>query len=481
VFCALTSVGVDILVADPTIPSGGPAVKPIKSEKLYDERWRPQFHFSPARNWTNDPNGMVFYKGEYHLFFQHNPTGLDWGNMTWGHAVSGDMLHWTQRKNAILPDEFGTIFSGSAVVDWNNTAGFQSGQQPVIVCIYTSAGGTSPESKGRPFTQSIAYSNDCGRTWVKYAKNPVLGHIAGSNRDPKVFWHEPSRKWIMALFLDGNVYALLGSSNLKDWTKLCEVSVPGAGECPDCFALPVDGNAKNTKWVFWAANNSYLLGGFDGTTFKKEAGPLQSHWGKNRYAAQTFSDIPASDGRRIQIAWMNGGQYPGMPFNQQMSFPVTLSLQTFPEGVRLCMLPVKEIGLLHTKRHSWSGTRIGPGDNPLAGMTGELFDIRGEIEPGGATQFGLKVRGVPILYDSKAKRLSCLGASAPVDMVAGRLKLHVLVDRSSLEIFAGRGEVNMAYCFLPPADDRGVKVFAEGGEATVRSLDVWDLKSAWPK
>ncbi len=174
VFCALTSSGV---------------AKPIDVEKLYDERCGPQFHFSPARNWTNDPNGMVFYKGEYHLFFQHNPTGLDWGNMTWGHAVSGDMLHWTQRKNAILPDEFGTIFSGSAVVDWNNTAGFQSGQQPVIVCIYTSAGGTSPESKGRPFTQLIAYSNDCGRTWVKYAKNPVLGHIAGGNRDPKVFWH----------------------------------------------------------------------------------------------------------------------------------------------------------------------------------------------------------------------------------------------------------------------------------------------------
>ncbi len=187
-------------------------------------------------------------------------------------------------KTPSFPTASARSSPGSAVIDRENTAGFQTGREKPIVCIYTSA--------GKPFTQSIAYSNDRGRTWTKYAQNPVLKHVAGDNRDPKVFWHEPGRKWIMALFLDGNSYALFGSPNLKDWTRLCDVPVPGGGECPDFFPLPVDGDRKNVKWVFWAANNSYLLGSFDGTTFKREAGPLTGHWGKNRYAAQTFSDIP---------------------------------------------------------------------------------------------------------------------------------------------------------------------------------------------
>ena len=273
------------------------------SKADYQEQYRPQFHFSPMKNWTNDPNGLVFYKGEYHLFFQHNPTGINWGNMTWGHAVSPDLVHWTQLEHAIHPDKLGTIFSGSAVVDWDNTAGFQTGDEKVIVCIYTSA--------GNPFTQSIAYSNDRGRTWTKYEKNPVLKHIVGGNRDPKVFWHAPTKKWVMALFLDGGKYALFGSPNLKEWTKLSDVPPSGADECPDMFELPVDGDAKNTRWVFWGGNSNYLIGKFDGTTFTKEAGPFRFEHGNNYYAAQSYSDIPKEDGRRIQIAWMHGGRYPG--------------------------------------------------------------------------------------------------------------------------------------------------------------------------
>jgi len=472
-FCILAPATAQISLADPADPVAQPAAKPGKAAKLYDEQFRPQFHFSPRKNWMNDPNGLVFYGGEYHLFFQHNPLGLAWGNMTWGHAVGPDLVHWKQLEHAILPDRLGAIFSGSAVVDWKNTAGFQTGPEKPMVCIYTSA--------GQPFTQSIAYSNDRGRTWTKYAQNPVLKHVAGDNRDPKVFWHEPTRKWIMALFLDGNVYALFGSPNLKAWTKLCDVPVPGGGECPDCFPLPVDGDGKNVKWVFWAANNSYLLGSFDGTTFKKEAGPLSSHWGKNRYAAQTYSDIPAHDGRRIQIAWMNGGAYPGMPFNQQMSFPVTLTLRTFADGVRLCMLPVQEIENIHGVCHSLSGIALKPGDNPLADVQGELFDIRVEMAVDSATAVGLSVRGIPIQYDCRRKQLTCLGASAPLEPVAGKIKLQVLVDRSSLEIFSGDGRINMTYCISPLAQNKRLAVFAQGGEATVRSLEVWELKSAWPK
>ncbi len=441
---------------------------------LYQERYRPQFHFTAAKNWLNDPNGLVFYEGEYHLFFQHNPHGKQWGNMTWGHAVSPDMLHWTQLDHAIWGDSLGPIFSGSAVIDWNNTAGFQAGKEKVIVCIYTSAGGSAG------FAQSIAYSNDRGRTWTKYDKNPVLPQIVDGNRDPKVFWHEPSKQWVMALYLTKHDYALFGSPDLKKWTKLCDVPMPGTTECPDFFALPVDGDANNVKWVFWGGNNAYMLGSFDGKTFKPDGAPIQSHFGKNRYAAQTFSDIPPGDGRRIQIAWLAGGKYPDMPFNQQMSVPVVLSLRTFPEGVRLCLLPIKELDTLHGKQHSISGP-LKPGDNPLAGIVGELFDICAELDFGAASELGFVVRGLPIAYDRKAKTLSCQGASAVVEPDGGKIRLRMLVDRTSIEIFTGDGRVTMVHCFVPPADDKALSLYAKGGDARVGSMDVWEMKSAWPQ
>src|SRR5579871_4253572 len=191
--------------------------------------------------------------------------------MTWGHAVSRDLIHWQQLPNAIEPDELGTIFSGSAVVDRNNTAGFKTGKEPPLVAIYTAAGDTSPASKGQPFTQCLAYSNDRGRTWTKYAGNPVLKHIVADNRDPKVVWHAPTHRWIMALYLDKEDYALFASPDLKEWTRLQTLTVPGCGECPDFFEMPVGDDPNNRKWVFTAANGHYLIGAFDGRQFTPEA------------------------------------------------------------------------------------------------------------------------------------------------------------------------------------------------------------------
>ena len=209
-----------------------------------------------------------------------------------------------------------------------------------------------------------------------------------------------------------------------------------------------------------------------------EPGRFKRHWGANDYAAQTYSDIPAADGRRIQIAWMAGGKYPGMPFNQQMSFPAALTLRTFPEGVRLCTQPVREIDSLHEDRFAWKGT-LEPGADPLDALRGELFDIRLVVEPGKASRIGLNIRGVPIKYDVRAKTLTCLGKSAPVGLTEGRLTLQVLVDRSSIEIFAADGRVNMAFCFLPADEDKTLSIHAEGGAVEVRSLEVWDLKSIY--
>jgi sucrose-6-phosphate hydrolase SacC (GH32 family) len=259
------------------------------------------------------------------------------------------------------------------------------------------------------------------------------------------------------------------------------LEMPGVRECPDIFELPVDGDRKNTKWVFWGGNGNYVIGTFDGEEFVKETKPFRSEWGRNGYAGQSWSDIPESDGRRLQILWMNGGRFPGMPFNQQMSFPCEVTLRTFPEGIRLCRQPVREIANIHGQHHHWSDVAVEPGRNPLAEISGELFDIRAEIEVGGAAEVGLIVRGVGVVYDAKAKKLSCLGRSAPLEAVHGRIKLQILVDRTSVEVFANDGRIVMSFSQPLDPDQRKLDSFARAGKAKVASLDVWQLKSIWPK
>ena len=445
---------------------------------LYNENYRPQFHFTPQKNWTNDPNGLVYYKGEYHLFFQHNPFGINWGNMTWGHAVSTDLMHWKQLPNAIEPDELGTIFSGSAVVDWDNTAGFQIGSENVLVAFYTSAGKHAPVEK--PFTQSIAYSNDRGRTWQKYKGNPIIGNMKDDdNRDPKVIWHEPTKRWIMALFLDaGDEFALLSSEDLKKWQVIQYLMLPGSRECPDFFELPVDGDPPNSRWVFWGANGKYLLGAFDGMKFTPESGPHESRVG-NHYAAQTYSDIPESDGRRIQIAWMAKGKFPDMPFNQQMSIPCELNLRTFPEGIRLCLLPVREIKNIRGPLQAWRAAPLMPAENILSAISGELFEIESEIELGYASEVGLTLRGTPLVYSVADKTLICKGKKTNLSPKDGKIRLHILVDRTSIEIFPNDGLMPIFLCFPLDTENKSLEIFARGGQAVIKSLNVWKLKSIW--
>lgn len=445
-------------------------------QTAYKEAHRPQLHFTPKTNWTNDPNGLIYYKGEYHLFFQHNPFGIDWGNMTWGHAVSPDLVHWKQLPHAIHPDELGTIFSGSGVVDWQNTGGFQTSDESVLVNFYTAAGSHAPQEV--PFTQSIAYSNDRGRSWTKYEGNPVIEHIVGSNRDPKVIWHEPTQKWVMALYLDQNDYVLFGSTNLKEWTRLSDLQIPDT-ECPDIFELPVDGDAENTKWVFWGAAGKYYVGNFDGTTFTPEGDAHRSDYGANFYAAQTWSDVPESDGRRIQIAWMSGSKPPDMPFNQQMSFPCELTLQTTSGGIRLHREPVAEIENIHAYTHAWSDLALKPGEDPLAGLTGELFDIRAEIALNDAAAVGFKIRGQDIRYDVAEQQLTFLERSGPLAPQDGKISLQILVDRISIEAFGNGGELSMTSYFLPDLNNADIGMYTDGGAATLVSLKVHELKSSW--
>ncbi len=441
------------------------------ADSLYAEALRPQFHFSARRGWLNDPNGLVLYRGEYHLFFQHNPYGWNWGNMHWGHAVSRDLVRWEEVGEALYPDESGTMFSGSAVVDAGNTSGFGTEQQPAMVLFYTAA--------GREFTQNLAYSTD-GRTFKKYERNPVVKQITHGNRDPKVIWHQPSRQWIMTLYVEVekvHTIQLLRSQNLKDWTVVSEV--PDLFECPDFFPLRLPGaeNADAERWVITGASSEYLLGGFDGVRFHPETPKLPGHRGKGFYAAQTFSDVP---GRRVQIGW---GQMPspGMPFNQLMCFPTTLTLVSTEAGPRMAWAPVEELGSLREKQFPLQPGPIAPGKNGAEAVHGELLEIQLLVEPRQAKEVRLDARGAVISWNAERQELAVNEHRVPAPLREGKIDLHVLVDRTSLEVFACGGTVYVPTPFVAKPEAQSVRVSATGGEALLKAGDVWRLRSIWPR
>ncbi len=446
-------------------------------KNLYREKLRPQFHFTSRRGWNNDSNGMVYYDGEYHLFYQHNPYGWKWGNMTWGHAISKDIVHWTELKDAIHPDHLGTIFSGSAVIDVNNTAGFQTGDEKVIVCIYTSAGGTNPMSKGQPFTQSIAYSNDRGRTFKVYENNPIIDHISGGNRDPKVIWHTPTGQWVMALYLDKKIMSFFTSDDLKSWEFQSKIEC--FHECPELFELPIDGNKNNKKWILYGGSGDYLIGDFDGKQFKSQTDEITFHYGNCFYASQTFNNIPREDGRRIQIAWGRVAM-PGMPFNQMMLFPVTLRLQATEEGPRMFAEPICEIEKIHKRKRQWKNKILRPGDNLLSKLSGELFHIKAKLKiDSNVQETGFIIRDVPVVYNVQKQQLSCLKKNAFLEPLNGKIYLELLVDRTSIEIFGNNGRMYMPMGVILADKPKSLEIFTKGGNTKIESLEVYKLASVW--
>jgi sucrose-6-phosphate hydrolase SacC (GH32 family) len=447
----------------------------IKGAKnLYRESIRPQFHFTSRRGWLNDPNGLVFYRGEYHLFYQHNPYGWNWGNMHWGHAVSKDLVHWKELPVALYPDQQGTMYSGSAVVDWNNTAGFRTGKDPALVAMYTAA--------GRPFTQALAYSNDRGRTWTKYENNPVLGHIVAENRDPKVVWYAPEKKWVMSLYLDRNDFAIFGSTDLKHWQKLSDFKLPGDAECPNFFQIPLEGNTNDQPWVFFGANGVYSVGRFNGREFTPETQPQRLQNGNCWYASQVFSDIPAADGRCILVPWgrlPDGEIFRGMTFNQMMGLPVELTLRSSASGPVLAVNPVRELAALRGRAHDIKPQALTPEANPLAGIDGDLFEIETEIAVGNAGEIAFNIRGVPVVYNVANQKLSCLGNQAVLVPVDGKISLRLFVDRRSVDIFGGQGRLYMPMASALSPQNRGLKLSCNGGSGAIHKLKVHELKSAW--
>jgi fructan beta-fructosidase len=313
--------------------------QPHSSMKDYKEPYRGQYHFSPLNNWMNDPNGMFFYKGEYHLFFQYHPSSSVWGPMHWGHAVSSDLIHWQELPVAIFPDEKGYIFSGSAVVDWDNTSGLKSGDEEVIVAIFT-----YHDPKDELQTQGIAYSNDKGKTWTVYDKNPVLANPGIKDfRDPKVMWLASHEKWFMSLAA-GQEIIFYSSKNLLEWEEESRFGSEygahgGVWECPDLFEITTENGEK--KWILFVSINpggpnrgsatQYFVGDFDGVTFTTDQVEAKwIDWGRDNYAGVTWSDIPKDDGRRLFIAWMSNWDYgqisPTEKWRSAMTLPRELKL-----------------------------------------------------------------------------------------------------------------------------------------------------------
>jgi len=438
---------------------------------LYKESSRGQFHFSSRRGWNNDPNGLVLFKGEYHLFYQHNPYGWDWGNMHWGHAVSRDLVQWQELGEALAPDSFGPMFSGSAVVDWKNTSGLGSANQPPLILIYTAA--------GDPTVQCIASSTD-GRQFTKFSGNPVLKQITGGNRDPKVMWHAPSKQWVMVLYVEVNkvhTIQFFGSKNLKDWTFLSQTD--GLFECPDFFELPVDGSAADAKWVLTAASSEYFVGSFDGVNFKPETAKLPGHRGRGFYAAQTFSDIPAKDGRRIQIGWFQTST-PGMAFNQSMTIPQELKLTRTPEGPRMTRTPVKELKSLRVHSKKFSAATLNPESaNPLAQVRAELVEAHVEFEPNDASEIVFTIRGARISYDVKKQELAVNDHRTPAPLHHGKQGFAIYCDRQSLEVFSSDGLTYVPMPFIPKTEDRTLNLQAKGGSVMITTLEIHELKSQW--
>lgn len=445
--------------------------QPAGQEEMYREKNRPQFHFTTRRGWINDPNGLIFYDGEYHLFYQHNPYEREWENMHWGHAVSRDLVHWEELNDALYPDALGTMFSGSAVIDYENTSGFGSKKNPAMVVAYTA-------SSANRQVQCIAYSLDRGRTFTKYEKNPVVDSKEKWNsvdtRDPRLFWYAPGNHWVMVLN-ERDGHSIYTSADLKEWTYQSHVT--GFWECPELIELPVDGDKTRTKWVMYGASGTYMIGSFDGKRFTPEGGKYCYTTG-SIYAAQTINNIPASDGRRIQIGW-GRISHPDMPFNGMMLLPTELTLQTTKEGIRLVNRPVKEVETLCHPVKAWQNLTSDEANSQLKEFySADRLRIRTTFKLSHATSAGFNLFGQRIIdYDMNGNTLNGRFYS-PQDPTSMELTADIYVDRTSIEVFIDGGLYSYSMERRPDVNNKEGFHFW-GNRIEVKSLEVFSVDSIW--
>lgn len=463
------------------------------SASLHDEPYRPQFHYSAPYGWLNDPNGLVYYDGEYHLFFQYHPHSTVWGPMHWGHAVSTDLIQWETLPIALYPDHLGTIFSGTVVVDPANSSGLVPGGGLVALYTYSTQ------------TQGVAYSTDRGRTWTKYTDNPIIPALRPDFRDPKVFWHD--RRWVMVLSA-GQSIMFLTSPDLLQWEVVSEFGSGyegGVWEVPDLFPMTVDGI---TKWLLVFSVNPtapaggggtrYAVGNFDGRTFVEDTPGkiLWLDWGPDNYAGTTYNNI--AEGRRLFVAWMSNWAYankvPTSVWRGAMTIPRALSLAKTSAGYRLAQRPVDALHNLRMPLGTWENITV---DGPLAldAICGQTLDIELDVALADATAFGMSLStgaedAVRISYDVPRREMIIHRSDAgipyfnpsfvaPLEPDDGQIRLRILVDSSSIEVFANDGLLSLTSQVFPGGDILHARVFAEHGMACVRSLRAYHLRSIW--
>jgi fructan beta-fructosidase len=480
-------------------------------------QWRPLYHFSPPTNWTNDPNGLIFLNGEFNLYYQHNPLENKWGHMSWGHATSKDLVTWKNFPVAIpemiSKDTITSIFSGSAVLDENNTSGFGVNGKAPLVAIFT-----ADLPKQHKEAQYIAYSNDGGLSFKQYSHNPVIDLNLHDFRDPNVFWYAPSRQWIMTVSMVGDhVVRLYGSKNLKDWTKLSDFGPSGftknGWECPSLLPLMVDGNPSEIKWVLFVSSGGdhgpliqYFVGDFDGIIFKNDNPAdkvLKVDYGDAFYAAIAWRDAPQH--KKILLGWLQNGRPETYPWKGQMSIPHDLSLRTTPDGLVLIQKPsaiITKVISKYTKGEVLEKKDLNLKNNRITLSSAGRFDsnsiwIDADIQVKQAKEVGFYVaekRGsskkVIVGYDvvKQALYVDCTGSekenkssenlvqTAPMKPVNGIIKIKVLLDKSSLEVFGNDGEKVISTMIYPDADATGLSLFSEG-KAIVETLKIWDLSN----
>lgn len=486
------------------------------------EQYRPQVHFTPDSMWMNDPNGMVYYEGEYHLFYQHYPDGTVWGPMHWGHAISTDLVHWEHMPVALYPDSLGWIFSGSAVADVTNTSGLGTSENPPLVAIYTYHNPELERAGSDTFQyQGIAYSIDKGRSWTKYANNPVLSNPGIRDfRDPKVIWHEDSNRWIMILAAQDRVQ-LYSSPDLLEWEYESDFGKNigahgGVWECPDLFPMET---GDTVKWVMLVSINpggpnggsatQYFVGDFDGHQFVPIGDKTKwIDYGKDNYAGVTWSNVPDEDGRRLFIGWMNNWQYaneiPTPGWRGACTVARELELVDVYNEYLLISKPVAEFDQLKVKKQQISATTIS-GLHDLKKLFRFPVEINLNFDTKDATSFNFAESFGVVLSNSKGEKLvvgydnlnklfyvdrSQSGWQSPNNEFAGihytpyinndpSMDMKLIIDHSSVELFAKGGLVVMTECFFPTEDFTMVSLFSEGGDVKLTQGSVWQLAGIW--
>jgi len=470
----------------------------------YDEPYRPQFHFTPAKGWLNDPVGMFYYKGEFHLHYLGAPgkaNGKGWGD-TWVHLVSKDMLHWQEIVPSV-PGEGGSIGGGSVVVDIQNTSGLQEGDEKPLVLFWNSMNYIPNDGlvSGMKRQQMVhtAHSTDRGRTWTPDASNPILVPTDGNGdfRDPSVIWHEASQRWIMLVCRGYHDFCdVFASADLRSWQR---VGKAPNGEEPRLLQLPVRGTSE-TKWVFLGGDypmsppqlgGKYFIGDFDGKNFTAESGARRL--GGNHFVGHSFANMP--DGRQIWMGWkwLRDEGAPGPWTGGPLTIPVELSLDRDPENkIVLHYSPARELQVLRQQPVQLRDQTIGETCTLLSdkGIKGELFEIIAEFEIGKAREFGLKFHkgadgSFTIGYEVSGRKLTLRDPkdnelfSQLLLAEHGRVKLHLLLDRSMLDVFGNDGITwNCAFFKADPAN-QGIELYTKGGDVKLVSLDLWPLKSVW--